>query len=287
MNFQDHLTRQSYSDHTLAAYARDVRLFGEWYAQSNGTALTPALLTKWDVSDWKREVRGTLAPATINRRVEALRAWCAWANAEGLLNGDPLAGLEREAEQAKPPKWLERTEQGRVFKACDIQANGTSGWAHVAALRDRAIVTLLRNTGLRVAELCALELGDMTLPERGTGEVLVRMGKGAKRRSVDLNRDAINALREWLSARPNVSTPAVFVGKRGEALQVRGVQRQLEKHGITPHELRHTFAHELVATGTDLETARQLLGHADVRTTIAYAKPGADERRRAVERING
>jgi len=293
MEFQTWLAdEQGKSTLTVAGYLRDVALYAAWHQGRHGEISTVEKLNRYDVNEYKAALAAEhYAPATINRRVEALRAWVRFGQESGQLNEefDPLAKVKREALDEGGPKWLERCEQTRVMKELALERNAArSEFARLLAIRDQAVVVLLRYAGLRVAELCALELVDVALAESGAA-VLVRHGKRDKPRRVPLHEEAREALVEWLAVRPQGGCAAVFTGKRGEPLEPRAVQRRLAEIGrrakveLTPHVLRHTCAKELLNSGAALTEVRDILGHADIATTAIYVQPGEADLRRAVE----
>ena len=153
--------------------------------------------------------------------------------------------------------------------------------------RDLTLTLLLLHAGLRVAEVCALTLDDLTLTER-KGAIKVQQGKGMKQRNVPLNATALRALQAWLKVRPEADHRRVFTGSGGEPLQARGVQHRLAELGrlakvaVTPHTLRHTFAKNLVDAGVTLEKVAALLGHSSLNTTRVYTTPSALDLEKAV-----
>lgn len=294
MDFSKWLADEDKAPLTVAGYVRDVALYAAWYQGRNGQALTLEALNRWDVNDYKAQLAAErYAKATINRKVEALRAWARWGQETGQLNAefDALAKVKRERGEGEPaPRWLERDELKRVFKELTLARNAArSEFARMVSARDEAIVVLLRYSGLRVAELCALELADVVVPERGDAALEVRHGKRDKTRLVPLHPEAREALEAWLAMRPQGGNARVFVGKRGEGLEPRAVQRRLEELGrrakvaLTPHALRHTCAKEMLNAGASLVEVQRVLGHADIATTAIYVRPGWNDLRRAVE----
>ena len=164
--------------------------------------------------------------------------------------------------------------------------------------RDRAIMELLLRTGLRIGELADLDAGDVRLTQR-TGELVVRHGKGDRRRVVPLNRSARAALRAWLVDRERHPTaPArdrgpLWVSRTGQQLSVRSITKLVTKvmaaAGVeeTAHGLRHTLATRLVREhGRDLALVADVLGHADVKTTRRYARSELEDRRAALEALD-
>ena len=161
--------------------------------------------------------------------------------------------------------------------------------------RDRAIVQLLMLTGVRIGELAALEVDDVRLTQR-TGELVIRHGKGDRRRIVPLSRPARAALREWLADRaahhsqPSITSGPLWISRTGEPLSVRSISKivtaVMARAGIeeSAHALRHTVATRLVRDHRrDLVLVADILGHADVKTTRHYARSDLEHRRAALE----
>jgi site-specific recombinase XerD len=165
----------------------------------------------------------------------------------------------------------------------------------LSSSRDRAILQLLMLTGVRIGELAELEVDDVRLTQR-TGELVIRHGKGDRRRVVPLNRPARAALREWLADRaghhskPSIASGPVWISRTGEQLSVRSISKivtaVMARAGIqeSAHALRHTVATRLVRDHAhDLVLVADILGHADIKTTRRYAKSDLQQRRAALE----
>jgi len=150
--------------------------------------------------------------------------------------------------------------------------------------------------GLRIGEVCALNLGDIQLSER-KGAATVRRGKGRKQRDAPLNKDVRLALTEWLAQRQawlqelGVQSQALFVGQMGGRLGARAVQHRLKAYGkqaqveVTPHILRHTCAKRLLEAGVSEFEVAAILGHKSLETTRRYGKPGKHDLQHAVEKL--
>ena len=150
--------------------------------------------------------------------------------------------------------------------------------------RDRAIVEVLLQTGIRLGELARLTLGDVALPSRisrdpeHVGELRVRQGKGRKDRTIALNHKACGALREYLRGRPaDAPTQALFLTKFGTPMGSRAIQQMLGKYlaeaeirDASPHALRHTFGTHMVKSGANLRSVQEMMGHADLKATSIY-----------------
>jgi site-specific recombinase XerD len=154
------------------------------------------------------------------------------------------------------------------------------------ARRDTAVVELLYGSGLRVAELCGLRLGDLDLRRRR----LMAWGKGSKQRQVPMSAPSVDAVRAWLAggrsvlAHDDSPADALFLNQRGRRLGPRDVRRVLDRRALaptSPHALRHTFATHLLDGGADVRAVQELLGHADLATTQHYTHV-SKERLRAV-----
>ncbi len=290
---KDYLLSQDRSIHTINSYLSDVSLFKRWYEHTNKRALTPDRLLPEDVHCYIHHLKEgkKAAASTINRRLAALRAYTAWALGTGLADRDPLFGVKGLEDQKAPPRFLQPDEQTTLIAQVDERLlDARTEAAKRQAVRDRAIVYVLMHTGLRVSELCALELSDIEI-NANRGMVCIRPNRQGHPRSVPLNRDTRRALKDWLNARPQVDTPAVFVGKHSEAASPLLVQRLLAKLGrracleVTPFTLRHTFAKNLIDQEVSLEKVAMLLGHSSLNTIMAYTRPEQVDMAWAVEAL--
>jgi site-specific recombinase XerD len=206
-----------------------------------------------------------LAPNSIAGRVRTLRAFGGWVQRELALDAHPLAGLPLP----KLPDVLVESLREREMRALVAAAGDQSR----DPVRDRAIVLLFLDSGLRLGELVSLRVDDVDLVE---GRCRV-VGKGAKERIVPLGGRSRRALRAWLLTRgPQKGGAALFVGRRGESLSPRGVQllvgRLAHVAGIStrcsPHVLRHSFARAFLANGGDVFTLQRILGHSPTSLQI-------------------
>ena len=267
------------SPHTLAAYRGDIRDFSAWALRSGHERLDSidrTLLRRYISFLTERKY----ARRSIARKASALRSMLSWAVARGFLETDPSADLEVPKLDRPLPKVMKAAD---AAKLCELPPEDDG-----IGLRDRAILELLYACGLRVAELCGLDLDDIDL-DRGT--VLVT-GKGRKQRRVPVGQPAVAAVRRYVTeARPasmGKDTAALFFNSRGNRLGPRSVRalvtRYLAAEGATPaspHTLRHSFATHLLDGGADLRAVQELLGHESLATTQIYTHVST-ERLRAV-----
>ena len=282
------------SPHTIRAYQSDLRTFARWFEQTNGQVLEPHLVTRMDLREYRQHLLRVerLAASTINRRLQAIRTYLRWAQERGLREGVPEVREIRQ--QAQAPRWLSKTEEAALRRAAERAVQSAalrSEQGRRWAVRNRALLLFLLNTGLRAEEACALQLNDLELGER-KGRVCVQRGKGRKQRRVPLNAEARRALAAWLTVRPEVEHQWVFVGQRGNPITPSALRRIVSslayqaRVDATPHTLRHTFAKRLVDAGVSLEQVAALLGHANLNTTRTYLTPGAQDLARAVEHLD-
>ncbi len=280
------------SRHTLTSYRHDLVGFARWFEEHVPTepAFVPAAVTPTDIREYRdwlvRDARRK--PATVNRKLAALRAYFVFCKAYGYRTDDlPTDGVRRIAAQPAGPRWFLKREVNGLIRAVERYGRGAD------RVRDLAIILTLRHTGLRVGELVTLTLPDATLGQRG-GQVRVR-GKGNKERIVPLNHEVRQALAAWLAvraARPDHDAyEEVFLGQRGP-LSAHGVEVLVAKYArhaglptLRPHALRHSFAKHLLDAGEDLVTVQVLLGHSNLNTTARYTQPGARDLEEAVARL--
>jgi integrase/recombinase XerC len=267
--YERHLAlERGLSAHTVRAYVGDVvSLLGF----AGGKELDLGVLRGWLAA--QRE--GGASRTTLARRSAAARTFTAWAHRVGRLAVDPGIRLAAPRAHRKLPAVL-RQEQ-----AAGLLAASGSGAAErdPMALRDHALLELLYATGVRVSELCGLDVDDVDLGRR----VVTVLGKGGKERVVPFGVPAQRAVRDWLEhGRPAVvrqgSPPALLLGARGGRFQPASVRRIVhealgavpEAPVMGPHGFRHSAATHLLEGGADLRSVQELLGHATLATTQLY-----------------
>ena len=291
--FRHHIeAERGLSPHTVRAYLGDVAALLEHAAAAGATG--PADLGVGTLRAWLAEQHGRgQSRATLARRAAAARAFTAFAHARGLMPSDPgpLLGMPRIPRRL--PEVLRQDQVAAVLAASAAAAaegppgprlrparhGQDPGQDAALALRDTAIVELLYATGIRVSELCGLDLGDLD-EERRTVRVL---GKGNRERTVPAGIPAVKAVAAWArSGRPVLVTPgsghALFLGARGRRLDPRTARRVVHAclaavpgtPDSGPHGLRHAAATHLLEGGADLRSVQEILGHASLTSTQIY-----------------
>ncbi len=270
--FLDHLRFERHlSSHTIEAYRGDLGGLARFQRRGGGDllAITHAGLRRWLAH------LGTLgyARTTVGRKAAAVRSFFAWAMRRGLVEADPAALLAHPAGASRLPA---------VLKPSEAEALTTAPAAtDPVGLRDRAALELLYGSGLRVAELCALDLGDVDLERRR----LRVQGKGGKERVVPIGDYAAEALETYLELGrrkllPPAETPteAIFLNRRRRRMTPRDTRAMVARYAratmqgrtVSPHTLRHSFATHLLEGGADIRSVQELLGHASLATTQRY-----------------
>jgi len=258
------LTLEGRSVHSVRSYRRDLERV---------LVALPGPLDRARPADlrecFRRQQQAGRSPSSINRAVAAVRSFCRFLFEEGRLETNPAQAL-RSIRLGPPlaPKHLSVDEVQRLLSLPDSTTP--------TGRRDRAILMLLYNTGLRVGELCALNREDVRLPAEGWGALQV-VGKGRRLHRLPINRPAADALLAYLADREDME-PALFLNRNRDRFSVRGiallVNRYLRAASITdrsgPHLLRHTFATHALRARPNLRAVQELLGHAWVTTTQRY-----------------
>ena len=280
--FAEHLRfERGHSEHTVRAYTGDIRGLVS-FAGARGVAvdaLELSLLRSWLAEQTRRGAART----TVARQVSSAKTFCAWAVREGLLGTNPAARLQAPKAHRVLPTVLGAEQAAR---AVDTAVADPEHPDDPVALRDRLIVELLYSSGIRVGELCGLDLGDVD----GDRRVLRVVGKGDKQRAVPYGVPAGRALTDWLTAgRPALATAAsgeaLLLGVKGGRLDQRMartvVHRATAAQGaeIGPHGLRHSAATHLLEGGADLRVVQELLGHSSLATTQLYTHVSVDRLR--------
>jgi integrase/recombinase XerC len=269
--FERHLSLElARSTHTVRAYTGDVAALLEHAARLGVT--DPAGLDLSVLRSWLARSRSTgAARTTLARRGSSARVFTAWACRRGLMPTDPGALLATPKGHRPLPDVLRADEAASLVDRVDGDA--------AEDLRDRAVLELLYATGVRVGELCGLDVDDVDTERR----VVRVLGKGARERSVPYGDPAARAVDAWLvRGRPQWATassgPALLLGRRGGRIDPRAVRTLVHRRladvpgapDLGPHGLRHSAATHLLEGGADLRSVQELLGHATLATTQIY-----------------
>lgn len=260
-------TERTLSKHTDSNYARDL-------------AALVGFCDKQGIEEWARldsqhlrmfashsHATGRLAPRSIQRRLSAVRTFLEFLIREKVLTNNP----GRDVRAPKAPRHLPETlDADQMARLLELPPGD------VLVTRDRAIMELFYSSGLRLAELAALNLNSLD-----SDQTVRVVGKGNKERVLPVGRKAIEALAHWLNTRAELAKPdepALFVGRTGKRLGHRAIQLRVEywarRQGLPmhmhPHLFRHSFASHLLESSGELRGVQELLGHADISSTQIY-----------------
>lgn len=255
------------AEHTLTNYRRDLERLAVWLTDTDTGAIDQldAQRVRQYIA-WRH--RNGASGKTLQRELSSLRSLYRWLLREGRANANPAVGVRAPKTPRKLPVTLDADQLCSLLDHADDD---------LLTLRDTAMVELFYSSGLRLAELVGVNLGDIDMTE---GELSV-LGKGAKTRRVPVGTKAREAVQTWLRVRANlanVDESALFVSSRGTRIHPRTVQVRLAQwartqgasRGLHPHLLRHSFATHLLESSGDLRAVQELLGHADIGTTQIY-----------------
>ena len=262
---------KQYSEHTLNGYKRDLQKLSNYLADQE--------IEKWNLvkehdlrTFVNSERRRGLSPRSIQRILSSCRTFFEFLLTEGQIKLSPAQNISSPKLAQLLPKAM---DADLVQKLLDFKAKG------MIEVRDKALAELLYSSGLRLSEICKLNMEDLDTKER----TCVVSGKGNKTRIVPVGKKAIQAIRDWFMYRTELkqskatSTNAIFLNNKGNRISPRSIQLRLEKlclmrglPGINPHMLRHSFASHVLESSGDLRAVQEMLGHSDIGTTQIYTK---------------
>ncbi|MBK1724284.1 tyrosine recombinase XerC [Thiocystis violacea] len=266
--FVTHLAHERrLSQHTVSNYRSDLERVASWLAeQGNQTLEQLDEPTVRRYIAWRH--RNGASGKTLQRELSSIRSYYRWRMREGCAKTNPAVGVRAPKSPRKLPSTLEADQ---LCALLDRPNDDT------LVIRDTAMIELFYSSGLRLAELISVNLGDIDMVD---GELSV-VGKGAKTRRVPVGVKAREAIERWLRVRGLLAAmdePALFVSSRGRRIHPRTVQQRLTHwaeqqgtaSGVHPHLLRHSFATHLLESSGDLRAVQELLGHSDIGTTQIY-----------------
>lgn len=291
-DYERHLRlSQGRSEHTVRAYRSDLVTLLVHLQRLGSAPLAEVdlqMLRSWLA---KQQTLGQ-SRSTLQRRAAAVRVFFAWARQTGRIDHDPAGTLKSPRVVRALPATLDQSAAAAMLAGAVLAAQETPG---PLALRNVAILETLYATGIRVAELCGLDLGALD-QDRRTLRVL---GKGQKERVVPVGGPALRAMAAWLDrGRPDLTGPgagtAVFLGRHGARIDPRVVRRIVHEAlrvvedgpDLGPHGLRHAMATHLLEGGADLRSVQEMLGHASLATTQIYTHVSNDRLRQAYQQAH-
>lgn len=287
--FEDCLRlRRGMSAHTARAYVGDIEKLARFVDPQGDPDATLARIELEDLRSWLAHMAMEgKSRTTLARRGASARSFFAWAHDEAHVSQNPAIRLASARPSHTLPEVLSVPDVFAMLRIAQVRADDGDA-IHV---RDWAMAELLYATGMRVGELCGIDISDIDLDER-----LVRVtGKGDKQRVIPFGVPAAGAVQAWLDrgrteCSRGVHTPAVFLGRRGSRVDQRQVREAIHALAsaagvpdIAPHALRHSAATHLLTNGSDLRSVQEVLGHASLTTTQRYTHVTAERLRAAYQ----
>ena len=261
------LASPAFAESTRRAYASDLNGFAAWLDRRGASVEEVDVRVLVDYASELGRARNGLAPATIARKLAAVRSFLRFT-----------LGPERVPDASLGPRRAQRLPEAPKQSEIEALVDSIDGEGPLG-LRNRALVELVYSAGLRSAEAVGLDLGDVDFDQE-----LVRIrGKGGKERVVPLGEEAAHVLARYLrDGRPELASganDALFLSTRGRRLDTSTLRRLLPH----PHRLRHSFATHLLEGGADLRTIQELLGHSSLSTTQVYSHVSAKRLRKVYD----
>ncbi|MDH4223188.1 MAG: tyrosine recombinase [candidate division Zixibacteria bacterium] len=281
---------KNYSSNTCKAYRKDLSDFLEFLNIELKKSLMPVSIQVKDVKKYLIYLsQKGYDHSSIERKLSTLKSFFRYLRKKQKATSNPALSLKAPRRKKRLPRVLSWLQMRELLEPSLYEK-------YRQGPRDRAILELLYNTGLRLAELSSLELKDIDFQN---GEIKIT-GKGNKERIVPLGENAIKTLMEYLSSRSRVDSPGrheegfLFLNKYGEKLGRRGVARVVKKYGsriaenkkISPHTLRHSFATHLLDEGAKLIAVKEMLGHEKLSTTQIYTHVSMDRLKKVYKKAH-
>lgn len=296
-NFIAHIEANYNNALTISAIYQHTRVLARWYEEAFKRPFVPAALTGYALETFQHHSLNIekVTANTWNARYWAIDILCKWLGMPDLINSIEMknTGIASAKHRALTPVEYRRLNDQME---ADIRAAKTDT-ARMLALRNRALVCLMLQAGLRVFEAVATTRQDITLGER-SGEIIVRNGKGAKQRIVQANKHLRSALNAWHEENQNTTATAIFQGANGKPITTRTAQRivqdltqRIGSPDLTCHCLRYTAAkmcerhnHERGLSRSEVvRLCQNMLGHSTYDQTDTYLKSGIEERQSAMD----
>jgi len=292
-NFLDYLTvEKGLSQNTTEAYRNDLQQLGDFMqeeAKKLGVIPPWAAFNRQSMLSYLLSLRErSYAPATVARKVAAVKSFFSFMVSEGIMKANPIEGVGSPKIGKALPKPISISQVRRLLEQ-PVKLAGSD------AKRDRAMLELLYASGMRVSELVSLNLDDIDIE----GGYIRCFGKGHKERLLPIHQQAASVVEDYIKENRSrlvhsKDERALFVNARGERLTRQGLWQILKEYAksaelgadITPHTLRHSFATHMLNGGADLRSVQELLGHANITTTQVYTHLTTEHIRNSYEKAH-
>jgi integrase/recombinase XerC/integrase/recombinase XerD len=285
-SYRNYLRMRNYSPRTLDSYEQVIKHFGYYVWLRRNTDMTKLVfywkdfekarldtsveVTPVTVNDFLSFVSSmqTYKPKTFHRIISTLSSFYRFLNAQGAVTTNPLTGIDRPRIKQQDIKYLKHNQVLRLIDSIEDP-------------RDKLIVRTIYATGVRVSELCNINIDDIDFDEH---TIRIR-GKGDKTRIVFVDEDTLAEILRFIG---NRITGPLFIGQQGKHISSRAIQHIFNHYapqGITPHKIRHSYASELYKRSKNLRVVQENLGHTSIKTTEIYLHTDIDERRQVYQQF--
>ncbi|MCJ7497587.1 MAG: tyrosine recombinase XerC [candidate division Zixibacteria bacterium] len=281
---------KNFSPHTVLAYKKDLLSFLEFLLSELKVKITPDFIHRNNIKNFLIHLsQESFDPSSIERKLSTLRSFFNFLQKKLKIKSNPALSLKGPKRKRRLPLILSQAQMENILEPHLYQEKG-------AGLRDRAIIEILYNTGIRLSEISSLRIEDVDFQ---TGEIRV-LGKGNKERIVPLGENASRTLVEYLDSKDKVGksnnqeNDYLFINKYKERLSRRGIARIVKKYGAKvtedektrPHILRHSFATHLLDEGANLLAVKEMLGHESLSTTQIYTHVSMDRLKKVYKKAH-
>lgn len=261
---------------TVHAYRADVLQFISFLAETDYTVSTPGQVERYHITEYLHHLKGSgRSGVTRARKLISLQVFFASLVQSGVIPHSPAVSIDRPKKEKRPKDFLRPDEYNKLL----VQAAGDT--------RDYAMLQVFLQTGIRVSELVAIKLPDLDMIDK----TLAVHGKGEKERTIPLEKKAMQALKSWLTVRPQVPDQHLFLTYQQTGFSIRGVRKLVDKYlklaaitkKISCHGLRRTCLTNKAARNMNAFALQRLAGHQDMETTRIYVQLGTEDLRPMME----
>ena len=283
-SYRNYLRMRNYSPRTLDSYEQVIKHFGYYVWLRRNTDVTKLVFHWKDLGNAKLDTSVDVSPVMVNdflsfvssmqtykpktfhRIISTLSSFYRFLYTQGAVSANPLTGIDRPRIKHQEVKYLKHNQVLRLIESIEDP-------------RDKLIVRTIYATGVRVSELCSMNIEDIDFDEH-----TIRIhGKGGKIRIVFIDDDTLSEIQSFVGNR--IIGP-LFVGQQGKHISARAIQHIFKHYapaGITPHKIRHSYASELYKRSKNLRVVQENLGHSSIKTTEIYLHTDIDERRQVYQ----
>lgn len=262
--------QKNLDEKTIKAYRIDLRQFLDFWEEAGGP------LSRETLTEYIERLNQAFKPKSVKRKIAALKAFFHYLEEEEILLENPFHKLKIHMQQPKTlPRVVPLHLIEAMLRAVYTEIDNAKGSVRKTAVRDAAVMEMLFATGVRVSELCGLNVRDVDL----TRACVMVWGKGAKERLLYIgNTEVLDALKRYLGLSERSPNSPLFLNRQGNRLSEQSVRTILKKYEqkanltlhVTPHMLRHSFATLLLEEGVDIRYIQKMLGHSSIVTTQIY-----------------